>query len=193
MWLLWCNLTKWVGQTSDTVRKKSRDQLIIWNLLMKVKNWSFHLDWLSANQIPFCLFVEKSTNCLWGRFSEAKKLICNHVWRWLWKTVNFFRMTLFLKYVLFYKFDVWNNLIVVDCYIKIDSCDVISLSCVKQGHSQDLERGSVWGDQGACPRKILKSRVSEMPFPAFWGKILHNSEGLKKSYKILKKQHFPGC
>ena len=28
-----------------------------------------------------------------------------------------------------------------------------------------------------------------MPFPAFWGKILHNSEGLKKSYKILKNNN----
>ena len=61
----------------------------------------------------------------------------------------------------------------------------------EQGRSQDLERGERPGVQG--PRKFLKSRVSEMPFPAFWGKILHNSEGLKKSYKILKKQHFPGC
>ena len=42
--------------------------------------------------------------------------------------------------------------------------------------------------RGHAPaRKILKSRVSEIPFPAFWGKILHNYEGLKKSYKILKK------
>ena len=50
----------------------------------------------------------------------------------------------------------------------------------EQGHSQDLARGSVYGVWGHAPLKILKSRVSEMPFPAFWGKILNNSEGLKK-------------
>ena len=30
--------------------------------------------------------------------------------------------------------------------------------------------------------KILKSRVSKMPFPAFWGKILQNSEDYRTSY-----------
>ena len=57
--------------------------------------------------------------------------------------------------------------------------------------SHDLERGERLGGLGACPsRKILKSRVSEMPFPAIWGKILQNSEVLKKSYKILKKTQY---
>ena len=41
--------------------------------------------------------------------------------------------------------------------------------------------GERLGGVGNAPRKILKSRVSEMPFPAIWGKILQNSEGLKKS------------
>ena len=54
-------------------------------------------------------------------------------------------------------------------------------------------KGERLGGPGYAPGKIFISRVSEMPLPAFWGKILHNSEGLKKSYKILKKQHFPGC
>ena len=30
--------------------------------------------------------------------------------------------------------------------------------------------------------KILKSRVSKMPFPAFWGKILQNSEDYRTPY-----------
>ena len=28
------------------------------------------------------------------------------------------------------------------------------------------------GSGGMCPREILKSRVSKMPFPAIWGEIL---------------------
>ena len=35
---------------------------------------------------------------------------------------------------------------------------------------------------GMLPWNILNSRVSEMPFPAFWGNILQNSEGRKTSH-----------
>ena len=34
------------------------------------------------------------------------------------------------------------------------------------------------------PQKILKSRGSEMPFPAFWGKILQNSGGQRTSLGV---------
>ena len=34
---------------------------------------------------------------------------------------------------------------------------------------------------GPCPGNILRSRVPEMPFPAFWGVILQNSEDHKTS------------
>ena len=38
------------------------------------------------------------------------------------------------------------------------------------------------GSPGACsPGKILKYRVPEMPFPAFWGETLENSEAYKTS------------
>ena len=38
------------------------------------------------------------------------------------------------------------------------------------------------GGPGACSRgKILKYRVPEMPFPAFWGETLENSEAYKSS------------
>ena len=40
------------------------------------------------------------------------------------------------------------------------------------------------GDSGEYPPgKSLRSRVPEMPFPAFWGVILQNSEDYKTSYK----------
>ena len=35
------------------------------------------------------------------------------------------------------------------------------------------------GSVGMLPRKILKSNISVMPFPAFWGKILENYEDYK--------------
>ena len=37
--------------------------------------------------------------------------------------------------------------------------------------------------------EILRSRVPEMPFPAFWGVSLQHSEDYKTSYKIHKR-HF---
>ena len=36
------------------------------------------------------------------------------------------------------------------------------------------------------PRKSLKSRVSEMPFPAHWGQNLQTSNGQKTTYKMWK-------
>ena len=44
------------------------------------------------------------------------------------------------------------------------------------------------GDSGTCFLE-LKSRVREMPFPAFWEVILQNSEDYKTSCKIHKR-HF---
>ena len=39
---------------------------------------------------------------------------------------------------------------------------------------------------GMPPQQMLKSRVSEMPFPALWGKILQNSDGQKTAYNMSK-------
>ena len=39
------------------------------------------------------------------------------------------------------------------------------------------------GSGGMLPRKILKSRVSEMAFSAFWRKILPNSDGQNLIHK----------
>ena len=38
------------------------------------------------------------------------------------------------------------------------------------------------------PREILKFKVSEMPFPALWGKILENSDGQKTINTCLNLQ-----
>ena len=54
------------------------------------------------------------------------------------------------------------------------NCDV----CERRNRKKLL--GWSWG---MLPRKILKSRVSEMPFPTFWGKNLQNSEGYETPYK----------
>ena len=40
-----------------------------------------------------------------------------------------------------------------------------------------ISRGS--RPQGMLIRKILESRLSEMPFPGLWGEILQNSDGQK--------------
>ena len=42
------------------------------------------------------------------------------------------------------------------------------------------------GSRGMPPRKISKSRVSEMPFPALWGQNLQNSNGQKTTYNMSK-------
>ena len=42
------------------------------------------------------------------------------------------------------------------------------------------------GSGGMLRRKILKSRVSEMPFPALWGQNLQNSNGQKTTYNMSK-------
>ena len=44
----------------------------------------------------------------------------------------------------------------------------------------------VGGSGGMVPRNILKTRVSEMPFPALWGQNLHNSNGQKTTYNMSK-------
>ena len=44
-------------------------------------------------------------------------------------------------------------------------------------------RETVRGSGGMLPRKTLKSRVSEMPFPTFLRKNLQNSEGYETAYK----------
>ena len=46
--------------------------------------------------------------------------------------------------------------------------------------------------RGMPPGTILSSRVSEMPFPAFWGVMLQTSEDYKTSHKIPKRQHISG-
>jgi hypothetical protein len=48
----------------------------------------------------------------------------------------------------------------------------------------------VGGSGGILPRKIFEPRVSQMPFPGLWGKILRNSDGQKKydGQKTLVKQ-----
>ena len=50
-----------------------------------------------------------------------------------------------------------------------------------QGGSGDIcepKARDLYGGPGACtPWEILKSKASEMPFPALWGKILQNSNG----------------
>ena len=45
------------------------------------------------------------------------------------------------------------------------------------------------GGSGAWPRKMLKTRVSKIPFPAFFGKNLQNSEGYETPYKKLKSNN----
>ena len=48
-------------------------------------------------------------------------------------------------------------------------------------------------NRGTKARKTSRvSRVSEIPFPAFWGEILQNSEDYKTSYKIHKRQYISG-
>ena len=42
------------------------------------------------------------------------------------------------------------------------------------------------GSGGMLPRKILKSRVSEMPFPVLCGQNLQNSNGQKTTYNTTK-------
>ena len=44
----------------------------------------------------------------------------------------------------------------------------------------------IGGSGGMLPRKSLKSRVSEMPFPAHWGQNLQTSNGQKTTYKMWK-------
>ena len=52
--------------------------------------------------------------------------------------------------------------------------------CERRG--RETSRGS----GGILPRQILKSRVSEMPFPALWGQNLQNSNRQKTAYKMSK-------
>ena len=40
---------------------------------------------------------------------------------------------------------------------------------------------NIYEGAGACPGDILRSRIPEMPFTAFWGLILQNSEDYKTS------------
>ena len=47
-------------------------------------------------------------------------------------------------------------------------------------------QGPLGGLGGMLPRNILKSRVSEMPFPALWGQNLQNSNGQKTTYNMSK-------
>ena len=42
------------------------------------------------------------------------------------------------------------------------------------------------GSGGMLPRKSLKSRVPETPFPALWGHNLQNSNRQKTTYKMSK-------
>ena len=49
-------------------------------------------------------------------------------------------------------------------------------------HMHETEK--LLGGSGAMlARKMLKSRVSEMPFPTFWRENLQNSEGYETPYK----------
>ena len=50
------------------------------------------------------------------------------------------------------------------------------------GGAENRREGLV-GVRGHAPRKILKSRVLEMPFPTFWRKNLQNSEVFETPYK----------
>ena len=52
--------------------------------------------------------------------------------------------------------------------------------------SERRRRETSRGSGGMLPRKILKSRVSEMPFPALWGQNLQNSNGQKTTYNMSK-------
>ena len=47
------------------------------------------------------------------------------------------------------------------------------------------ESENVPGAWGHAPRKILKSEISEILFPALWGGNLQNFDGFKTPYKIL--------
>ena len=62
-----------------------------------------------------------------------------------------------------------------------ENCDV----CERRRREKLLGgTGAISG--GMLPRKILKTRVSEMPFPTFWRNNLQNSEFMKRHIKILK-------
>ena len=50
--------------------------------------------------------------------------------------------------------------------------------------------GASRGSEGHAPRKILKNRVSLMPFPAFWcGFLCMEQTNKKKILRILVKQN----
>ena len=57
------------------------------------------------------------------------------------------------------------------------------------GQTEEGRREKYLCVSGHAPGKILSSRISEMPFPAFWGIILQNCEDYKTSCKIHKRQH----
>ena len=56
-----------------------------------------------------------------------------------------------------------------------------------KGHERRRRDKFVGGSGDILPRKIFKSTLSEMPFPAFWVESLHNSEYYKTQYKIHKR------
>ena len=71
------------------------------------------------------------------------------------------------------------NKLHIDLACSVCTSDRPGGSFFKVGRLSTEDARNSRGYGGMLPQKILESRVSEMPFPGFWGEILENSQDCK--------------